>query len=128
VNVGDRGYFQQLSVIIEDRDDSGPFPRVPVRYAATNTTEWIAADSVNPCWAAGWRPIAHSEVEGDQEKDLTDGYWADIGPDGRPGHPWSWTILRGGDSDEHGGGPAADEEAAKVAVEKWATENIPGWE
>jgi hypothetical protein len=44
--VGDRAVFQGLSVVVEDIDNSGPFRRCQVRYAATNRTEWIALDSV----------------------------------------------------------------------------------
>lgn len=57
---GDRAYFQGFSVIVEDTDNSGPYPVILVRYAATNTTEWIAADALDrPTWLArtvktGW--------------------------------------------------------------------------
>lgn len=44
--IGDRGYFDGYSVVIEDLDDSGPYPVALVRYVATNTTERVAADAV----------------------------------------------------------------------------------
>jgi hypothetical protein len=45
-DIGSRGYFQGLSVVVEDVSTAGPYPRAQVRYDATSRTEWIAADAV----------------------------------------------------------------------------------
>jgi hypothetical protein len=59
-----------------------------------------------------------TDEPGDQERDLSGPYWAQIGPD----HPdgWSWTIIdfSQGDADIDGG-HAVDEAAAKRAVDEW---------
>lgn len=74
----------------------------------------------------GWLPIdLDGSPEGDQQKDLVDGHWGEVGPDGRrEPDGWSWTILAGTDGDAVADGLAADEAGAKAAVDQWAADNL----
>ena len=80
-----------------------------------------------------WQTIPGTGDASDQQRDLTQGFYAQIGqewPDAsKPGRlaGWSWTILNR-DSVESGGGPAVSEAEAKNRVEDWAKRNLPGWE
>jgi hypothetical protein len=72
-----------------------------------------------------WHSSLHDDEPRDQERDLRiagRSCWASIGPDNRQTPDgWSWTILEftGSDNDELDGGLAADEAAAKKAVDEW---------
>jgi hypothetical protein len=80
-----------------------------------------------------WQPIVmEGSPYGDQQKDLAEHYWAEvgphdpridaeIGPHDRLGR-WSWTVLLfdGNDNHEAAGGLAAGEGEAKAAVDAWA--------
>jgi hypothetical protein len=109
--------------------DTGPLTQ-PFRAArpAPDTEPW----HTGPEWS-GWREAARPGIRWekirdtgypDQQADLDGPYWAQIGPDGRPGTPWTWTIL---DSDLNGGlndteidgGWARDEQDAKAKVAAW---------
>ena len=70
-----------------------------------------------------WQPIAHTGMEGDQQRDLDsaqngEGFWAEIGPEG-PDAGWSWTILVASEGDSIAGGFTDTEEEAKQAVQAW---------
>ena len=78
-----------------------------------------------------WENMGH---DGDGAEDQscvlrgTDGCHAEIGPDGRPGTPWSWTIVNseGEDVDSGSGDSEAD---VKAAVAAWhASHKVTMWD
>jgi hypothetical protein len=71
-----------------------------------------------------WQSCEHDEEPRDQWRDLFGPFWAEIGPEDRPGpRGWSWTILERDSADEIAGGYAGSEAAAKQAVQDWADAN-----
>jgi hypothetical protein len=80
---------------------------------------------MTPADTTQWHSSLHDDEPRDQERDLRIAggrYWASIGPDNRHAPDgWSWTILEftGSGNDEIAGAPAADEAAAKTAVDQW---------
>jgi hypothetical protein len=91
----------------------------------TDDEEWVCPDCAGFArrMYSGWQPAGTDEPR-DQQRDLFDGCWAEVGPDTRF-HPdgWTWNILHSGNNPalaaELGQGFTVGEDDAKTAVQKW---------
>jgi hypothetical protein len=70
-----------------------------------------------------WYPAGSPYEPRDQQADLHDSYWAEIGPRGRRvSDGWWWAVAEGGEVADSG--HAADEDEAKAAVADWAEADL----
>lgn len=80
---------------------------------------------MNTTLSTDWITITGSFEPRDQQMDLHNGYWAEIGPD--RGDLWSWSVMEAtadGCQEDVDSGLAHGEAGAKAAVADWAEDDL----